>query len=101
MSEAAQQLTSQQVAELRHQFRERDEEIASKGPTEVPAAPLPRCPACGGEAERVDQRVEDPRFGVDEAALRLRWLPCGHRFRAVVDLDAALDRPAGSEEKTG
>lgn len=83
-----QTLTSHQVAELSRQFRERDERLASLEPTEVPSAPLPRCPACDAETERIDERTEDPKFGVDETALLMRWLPCGHRFRAVVDLDA-------------
>ncbi|WP_406444518.1 hypothetical protein OHB14_36645 [Streptomyces sp. NBC_01613] len=98
MSETVQQLTSQQVADLRRQLRERDEQLAMLGPTEMPTAPLPRCPDCGAEAERIDQRVEDPEFGVDETALRLRWRPCGHRFRAVVDPSAGLVRP--DEEPT-
>ncbi|MFI6491196.1 hypothetical protein [Streptomyces sp. NPDC050564] len=87
-NEAVQRLTSQQVADLRRQFHERDEHLAKVGPTEIPTAPLPPCPACGAETERIDQRMEDPEFGVDGTALRLRWLPCDHRFRAVVDLDA-------------
>ena len=86
--ESVQQLTSQQVAGLKRQFRERDEQIVSRGPFGIPAAPLPRCLACGAKAERIDQRLEDPRFGIDERVLRLRWLPCGHQFRAVTDLDA-------------
>jgi len=49
-------------------------------------------------AEQIDQRVEDPKFGVDEREVRLRWLPCGHRFRAVIDLDAGPVRPG--EETT-
>lgn len=86
MSEdAVQTLTSQQVADLRRQLRERDEQIVSRGPFGIPAGPLPRCPECDIETERIDQRVEDPRFVIDMRVLRLRWLPCGHRFRASLD----------------
>jgi hypothetical protein len=102
MSEIVQQLTSQQVNDLRRQFDER----AAKGLGTVlrglPAPPLPRCPACAAEAERVDQRVEDPKFefGADEREVRMRWLPCGHRFRAVIELlDVGLVRP-GEEPTT-
>ncbi|KOG21791.1 hypothetical protein [Streptomyces viridochromogenes] len=98
MSEAVQQLTSRQIADLHRQFRERDAQGLGTVLRNLPAPPLPRCPACDAEAERVDQRVEDAAFGVDETALRLRWLPCGHRFRAVVDLDAGPVRP--DEEPT-
>lgn len=99
MSEPVRQLTSQQVSDLRRQFDERAERLASLGPTETPTAPLPRCPACTAEAERIDQRVEDPKFDVYEREVRMRWLPCGHRFRAVVELvDAGPVRP--DEEPT-
>lgn len=98
MSDTVQQLTSQQVADLRRQLRERDAVGLSTVLRNLPAPPLPRCPACDAEAERIDQRVEDPKFGVDETALRLRWLPCDHRFRAVVDLSASPVRP--DEETT-
>ena len=99
MSETVRQLTSQQVSDLRRQFDERAERLASLGPTEIPTAPLPGCPACGAEAERIDQRVEDPKFDVGEREVRMRWLPCGHRFRAVVELvDAGPVRP--DEEPT-
>lgn len=90
MTDDVQQLTTGQVADLRQQFRERD----TKGLTTVlrnqPAPPLPPCPACHVEPERIDSRVEDPKFGVYETALRFRWLPCGHRFRGVVDPDEVL-----------
>ena len=94
MSETVQRLTSQQVADLRSQFRKRDAEGLSTALRNLPAPPLPPCPACDAEVERIDQRVEDPKFGVDETALRLRWLPCGHRFRAVIDPSAGPVRPA-------
>jgi hypothetical protein len=100
MSDTVQLLTSQQVADLRRQLCERDAEGLGTILRGEPAPPLPRCPACDAETERIDQRVEDPEFGVDETALRLRWLPCGHRFRAVVDLDAVSERPVSSEENT-
>ena len=98
MSETVQRLTSEQVADLRRQFRERDAEGLGAALLGKPAPPLPRCPACDAVAERIDQRVEDPQFGVDETALLLRWLPCGHRFRAVVDLGVGVVRP--DEETT-
>jgi hypothetical protein len=84
-----QTLTPQQVAELRRQFRNREAEGLGTILRGEPAPPLPACPSCSVEPERVDQRIEDPEFGVDETVLRTRWLPCGHRFRAVIDLDAA------------
>jgi hypothetical protein len=86
MSDTVQQLTSQQVADLRRQFRDRDAEGLGALLLDEPVPPLPSCPTCGVAPERIDQRTEDPEFGVDVTALRLRWLPCGHRFRAVVDL---------------
>lgn len=99
MSGTVQQLTSEQVAELRRQFNARTTDGLGALLRGEPAPPLSRCPACDAEAERIDQRVEDPEFGVDVTALRFRWLPCGHRFRAVVDLDAGLARP-GEEPTT-
>lgn len=99
MSETLHQLISEQITDLRRQFDERAERLASLGPTEIPTAPLPHCPACAAEAERIDQRVEDPKFDVDEREVRMRWLPCGHQFRAVIELlDAGPVRPG--EEPT-
>ena len=98
MSETVQQLTSEQVAALRRQLNNRPTEALSTILRGAPLPPLPPCPACGATAERVDERVEDPEFGVDETALRLRWLPCGHRFRALVDPSTDPVRP--DEEPT-
>jgi hypothetical protein len=96
--EVVQQLTDEQVADLRRQFRERNEQYAALGPTQDPAAPLPHCPACDAEAVDIDSLAEDPEFGVAEVVLHMRWLPCGHRFRAVVDEG---ERPASGEEASG
>lgn len=96
MSETVQQLTSQQVAELRRQLREHDMLVV----TGAGAAALPPCPTCGSVTERIQSQAEDPKFDVDETAIRYRWLPCGHRFRAVVDLDAGPVRP-DEEPKPG
>ena len=93
MNEAAQPLTSQQAADLRRQFREREASALESLVYSKPMPPLPSCPACGAAPERVDQREEDPQFGVYETALLTRWMPCGHRFRAVVDLSAGPVRP--------
>jgi hypothetical protein len=98
-ADAVQQLTSQQAADLRRQFTARAAEGLGTLLRGEPAPPLPRCPACNAVAERVDQRVEDPKFDVDETALLARWLPCGHRFRVVIDLDAGPVRP-GEEPTT-
>jgi hypothetical protein len=98
MSETVQQLTSQQVDDLRRQFNNRTVQGLGTTLRGEPAPPLPCCPGCNAEAERIDQRVEDPEFGLDETVLLTRWLPCGHRFRAVADLDAAPVRPG--EEPT-
>ena len=81
-------LTSRQVADLRRQLRERDARGLATSLQQLPAPALPGCPACDAEVERIDQRVEDPEFGVYETWVRMRWLPCGHRFRAAVDMDA-------------
>lgn len=86
--EAVQHLTSGQFADLKRQFQERDEKMAERDASLITSLPLPRCPSCDGTGERIETRVEDPEFGVDETALRLRWLPCGHRFRTVVEMDA-------------
>jgi hypothetical protein len=94
MSETVQQLTRQQIATLRRQFRDRDAAGLGAVLRSEPVPPLPGCLACGVEPERVDQWVDDLEFGVDGAAVRLRWLPCGHRFRAVVDLEV-VDLDAG------
>lgn len=99
--EGVQQLTAEQVTDLRRQFRERNERYAALGPADDPAAPLPSCPACGAEAEDIDALAEDPQFGVDGVALHMRWLPCGHRFRAVVGEGERLERPPSSEETNG
>ena len=93
MSETVQRLTSEQVVDLRRQLNNRPVEALGTILRSEPLPPLPLCPSCGTAAERIDGRVEDPQFGVDETALRLRWLPCGHRFRAVVDLDTVPVRP--------
>lgn len=95
--EAVRQLTDEQLSGLRLQFRERAERLASLGAVEAPAAPLPGCPACHVEAERIEDGVEEAQSGVPEIAVLLRWLPCGHRFRAVVGPDAPW-RSAASEE---
>jgi len=91
-------LTVEQVAALRRQLNNRPTEALSTVLRGKPLPPLPPCPACGASAERVDERVEDPQFDVYDMALRLRWLPCGHRFRAVVDPSAGLVGPG--EETT-
>lgn len=82
------ELTGQQIADLRRQFQER-RSIRARADLagSLPVPPLPCCPGCGAEAERVDQRVEEPEFDVLETVLRLRWQPCGHVFRAPVDPD--------------
>ena len=83
-----QRLTPQQMADLRIELRDRDEEFASRGPFAAPILRLPKCPACEGTAEQIEMRLEDPELGKNERMLRLRWLPCGHRFRAVDDIRA-------------
>ncbi|MFI6560418.1 hypothetical protein [Streptomyces sp. NPDC050534] len=85
MTDDVQQLTSQQVADLRRQFNERAAQGLGTILRHQPAPPLPPCPACDVEPERIDYRVEDPKFDVYEPVLRFRWLPCGHRFRGAVD----------------
>jgi hypothetical protein len=100
MSETVQQLTSEQVAALRQQLNNRPVEAFDTIVRGEPLPPLPCCPACGATAERVDERLEDARFGVDEVALRLRWLPCGHRFRAVIDPYASAGPVRPDEEPT-
>lgn len=100
MSEdAVQTLTSRQLAELRRQLRERDEQIVSRGPLGVPAAPLPGCPACEVEVERIDQRLEEPKFAVGMRVLRLRWLPCGHRFRAATEEPPSMEECEGAARR--
>lgn len=93
MNETLQTLTAEQIVDLRRQLNNRPTEALSTILRGKPLPPLPPCPACGAAAERVDERVEDPEFGVYGTALRLRWLPCGHRFRAVVDPSEGLVRP--------
>jgi hypothetical protein len=93
-----QQLTSEQVAALRRQLNNRPVQALGTIARGEPLPPLPPCPACGATAERVDERVEDPQFGVYETALLVSWSPCGHRFRAVVDPSAGPVRP--DEEPT-
>jgi hypothetical protein len=98
MSDTVQDLSREQIAELRRQLTARTAEGLGTLLRGEPAPPLPPCPDCKVVAERIDERVEDPKFDVDETALRLRWLPCGHRFRAVINLDAGPVRPG--EETT-
>lgn len=97
MSDTVQQLTRQQMADVRGQFEQRLLDTIGSAPG-GPYPPLPCCPTCGADAERIEQRLEDPQFGVDETVLRMRWLPCGHRFRGVVDPDVQPVRP--DEEPT-
>lgn len=97
MSETVQQLTRQEMANVRGQFEQRLLDTIDSTPG-GPYPPLPCCPSCGADAERVDQRLEDPEFGVDETVVRMRWLPCGHQFRGVVDSDVQPVRP--DEEPT-
>lgn len=51
--------------------------------------PLPACPECGAAATAIDSMVEPSTFTVDEPAILINFAPCGHRFRAVPDLDGA------------
>ncbi|BBC35272.1 hypothetical protein SGFS_065660 [Streptomyces graminofaciens] len=97
MSETVQQLTRQQMANVRGQLEDRLMQLIGLEPG-APQPPRPACPACGADAERIDQRLEDSEFGVDETVVRMRWLPCGHRFRGVVDPDVQPERPG--EETT-
>ena len=98
MSEPVQHLTTEQVSELRRQMNNRVVQGLVTTLWGEPAPPLPHCPGCGADAERVDEREEDPQFGVYETARLVRWLPCGHRFRCVVDPSAGPVRP--DEEPT-
>jgi len=89
MTQTVQGLTSEQHANLRRQLRERDMEVlTSTGP-----GLLPPCPSCGAQTERLQSQAEDFVFEAFEPVIRYRWLPCGHQFRAVVDLDAEPVRP--------
>jgi hypothetical protein len=97
MTETVQQLTRQEMANVRGQFEQRLLKTIDSVPG-GPYPPLPRCPACDADAERVEQRMEDPQFAVDETVVRMRWLPCGHRFRGVVDPGVQPVRP--DEEPT-
>jgi hypothetical protein len=94
MSATVQQLTDEQADELRRQLRERDmESVTESGPGLLPA-----CLACDTPPERIQSQAEDPKFDVYETAIIYRWLPCDHRFRAVIDLGAGPVRP--DEEPT-
>ncbi|SES03890.1 hypothetical protein [Streptomyces qinglanensis] len=92
---SVQELTAEQMAELRWQLNSRPVRALGTIARGEPLPPLPRCPGCGAVAERVDERLEDPQFGVYETALLARWLPCGHRFRGIVDPFAESVRPGG------
>lgn len=96
MSETVQQLTSEQAAELRGELREQFmQSVTGDGPGLLPA-----CRACDTPPERILSQGEgELRFDVDEVAIIYRWLPCGHQFRVVVDLDAGPVRP-GEEPTT-
>ena len=91
MTDTVQGLTSEQAADLRRQLREHGMQVLTGNGTGA----LPPCPACGAEAERLQSQAEGQVFEVDERVIRYRWLPCGHQFRAAVDLDEELVRPGG------
>lgn len=76
-----------QVVAMQAAMRQREEAIIDGVLQQPDYPPLPACPECGTAPERIAERIEEPKFGVDEDAVLVNIKPCGHRFRAVVELE--------------
>ncbi|WP_282084008.1 hypothetical protein [Streptomyces tendae] len=81
------EITPGQFTALRRGLQEREAEIIERMLQQPDYPPLPPCPECGAEVEQIDSMVEPPSFGLPEQAFLINVKPCGHRLRAVVDLD--------------
>jgi hypothetical protein len=89
MSEPRIPLGADQLAQLRRASQEREDRILARVLQVPDYPPLPACPECGASPTAIDSMVEPSAFGVDELAILINFTPCGHRFRAVPDLDSA------------
>ncbi len=81
------ELSPAQFSAIRQALRDRERAIIEHVLQQPEYPPLPPCPECGAVVEQMDSAVEPPKFEVDEQAFLINVKPCGHRFRAVVDLD--------------
>jgi hypothetical protein len=90
MSEPRLPLRADQLAQLRRASQERENRIFASMLQVPDYPPLPACPECGGSPTCIESMMVEPSaFGVDEFAILINFTPCGHRFRAVPDLDGA------------
>ncbi|MFH8531517.1 hypothetical protein ACH4GE_24240 [Streptomyces tendae] len=84
------EITPSQFTAMRQALQEREAEIIGRLLQQPDYPPLPPCPECGAEAEQIDSMVEPPSFEFAEPVVLINVQPCGHRLRAVVDLDEPM-----------
>lgn len=84
------ELSSAEFSRMRWELRKREEAIIEQVLQQADYPPLPACPECAVAVEKMESMVEPQKFEVDEQAVLINLKPCGHRFRAVVDLDESM-----------
>ncbi|MDH6610297.1 hypothetical protein M2164_005932 [Streptomyces sp. SAI-208] len=84
------ELSPEQFHDMRHALDQRERAIIEHVLQQPDYPPLPPCPECGAAVEQMDSMVEPPQFAVDEQAFLINVKPCGHKFRAVIDLDEPM-----------
>ncbi|HTE56978.1 MAG TPA: hypothetical protein VK698_39265 [Kofleriaceae bacterium] len=80
-------LSPSQLNDMGEAIRDRERTILAGAPQRPDYPPLPPCPECGAVAERVESMMELPSFGVYEQVVLIDLTPCGHRFKATLELD--------------
>ncbi|MFE9432347.1 hypothetical protein ACFYNA_15315 [Streptomyces sp. NPDC006640] len=81
------ELRPAQIADMRAALESRERTIIELMLQQPDYPPLPPCPECSAEVERMDSMLEPPQFGVYDSVLLINMKPCGHRFRGAVDID--------------
>lgn len=84
------ELTADQFAAMRKSLRKREAAIIEQVLQQPDYPPLPACPECGHLLEEIISGVEGPGFGVAGTTFLINVEPCGHRFRAAVNLDELI-----------
>jgi hypothetical protein len=73
-------LTREWLTETDQAMRDRETAII-KGVLQTPDyPPLPACPTCHVTPQRIDSRLDEPKFGQDGDDVLINFAPCGHRF---------------------
>ncbi|MFJ7998962.1 hypothetical protein ACIQ7D_17700 [Streptomyces sp. NPDC096310] len=75
---------------MRRALAQREHEIIEQVLQQPDYPPLPPCPRCRAPVEAMDSMMEPPQFAVIEQAFLINLKPCGHKFRAAVDLDELM-----------